>query len=269
MRGTVRGFVAAALVAVAGLPARADDPTLAGVQREFYNARYDAAAAQALALIAANQEELAAYELRTSALHFQLKAALGDHPDRDATFKQCGACAELMQAFLSDTERGRALARARLKANPADDTALFFLGKLDLNYVWLQLGTLGRRTGWEEFWEARRSLDAVLKRNPGHVRARVARAWIDYIVDTRMARGTKWLVGGGSKKRAFNAAREAAGTETDFFTRAEAEFALWDMLVRDRNLTEAIPIARKLARDFPENLQLINFLKANDRSFEP
>jgi len=62
---------------------------------------------------------------------------------------------------------------------------LFFLGKLDLNYVWLQLGPLRRKTGWDEYWEARRSLDAVLKANPRHVRARVARAWIDYIVDTR------------------------------------------------------------------------------------
>ncbi|MSO56497.1 MAG: hypothetical protein EXQ55_06190 [Acidobacteria bacterium] len=269
MLEAVRGFIAAALIAVACLPARADVPTLAGVQREFYSARYDAAAAQALALIESNQEELAAYEIRTSALHFQLKATLGSHPDKDRTFKECVACPALMNAFLSDTERGQLLARARLEANPADDTALFFLGKLDLNYVWLALGTLGRKTGWKEYWEARRSLDTVLKRNPRHVRARVARAWIDYIVDTRMALGTKWLLGGGSKNRAFSAAREAASTEADLFTRAEAEFALWEMLVRDRNLTEATPIAQKLARDFPENLELTTFLKKHDPTFQP
>jgi hypothetical protein len=31
------------------------------------------------------------------------------------------------------------------------------------------------------------------------LRARVARAWIDYIVDTRMPLGTRWLLGGGNK----------------------------------------------------------------------
>jgi hypothetical protein len=275
--------VATALVVLTGVPAGAwapppiarvqsapaEHPTLSDVQREFYNARYDAAADLALTLISANAEELAAYEIRTSAIHFQLKAALGDHPDKDKTFKQCLVCPALMKAFLSDTARGQTVARARLKTNPADESALFLLGKLDLNYVWLQLGTMGRKTGWDEYWEARKSLDSVLKRNPLHVRARVARAWIDYIVDTRMARGTRWILGGGSKKRALTAAREAVKTEADFFTHTEATFALWDMLVREKNLAEATPVARLLARDFPENRELIAFLKTNDPTFQP
>jgi len=273
----------AGLGAVACLPAGADAsqsvaldrsvpldrPALAEAQRLFYNARYDAAAALILAWRSSDTEDLAAYEIRTSALLFQLKGALGDRPDKEKTFKQCVPCPDLMAAFLSDTARGQALARARLRTNPEDDTALFFLGKLDLNYVWLQLGTLGRKTGWDQYWEARKSLDAVLKRNPRHVRARVARAWIDYIVDTRMPRGTRWVLGGGSKKRALTAVREAANTEADVFIRAEAEFALWDMQVRERNLTEAAMIARRLALDFPENRELVNFLKANDPSLQP
>jgi hypothetical protein len=48
----------------------------------------------------------------------------------------------------------------------------------------------------------------VLKRNPQHVRARLARAWIDDIVDARMPTGARWLLGGGSKKRALLAVRE-------------------------------------------------------------
>jgi hypothetical protein len=246
-----------------------DRPTLGEAQRLFYNARYDAAAALILAWRSSDTEDLAAYEIRTSALHFQLKGALGDHPDKEKTFKQCVPCPELMAAFLSDTARGQALARARLGTNPEDDAALFFLWKLDLNYVWLQLGTLGRKTGWNQYWEARKSLDALLKRNPRHVRARVSRAWIDYIVDTRMPRGARWMLGGGSKKRALIALREAARTEADFFIRAEAEFALWDMQVRERNVTEATIIARRLALDFPDNRELVNFLKANDPSYSP
>ena len=142
-----------------------------------------------------------------------------------------------MKEFFAEIQRGQTLARERLLANPMDDETLFFLGKLDLNYVWLQLGPLKRKTGWDEYWEARKSLDALLARNPGHVRARVARAWIDYIVDTKMPWGTRWVLGGGNKKKALTNIREAARVDADYFTHAEAEFALWDMQVRERDMS--------------------------------
>ena len=258
----VRLVIAAILVAASPVSARADAPALADAQRAFFNARYQTAADLALALQASDAEALAPYEVRTSALHFQLRDALGKNTDKGKAFKACVVCPELLTAFLTDTKKGQALARTRLQKDPADDDALFFLGKLNLNYVWLQLETLGRKTGWNEYWEARRSLDAALKDNPGNMRARVARAWVDYIVDTKMARGTRWVLGGGSKKRAFIGAREAAGADSEFFVRVEAEFALWEMLVRDRKLPEATTIAQRLARDFPENHKLANFLKA-------
>ncbi|HKY22454.1 MAG TPA: hypothetical protein VJM31_14660 [Vicinamibacterales bacterium] len=254
----------AAAVVIAGTSTTAvavDPPTLADAQHLFFNARYDAAADVALALHSSDAALLAAYEVRTSALHFQLRDALGSNTDKSQAFKQCAACPELLKAFLTDTAKGQAVARERLRVKPNDDEALFFLGKLNLNYVWLHLETLGRKTGWSEYWEARRSLDAALKSNPRNVRARVARAWIDFIVDTKMARGTRWILGGGSKKRAFIGARAAAGAESEFYVRVEAEFALWEMLVRDQKLPEATVLARKLAQDFPENRKLINFLK--------
>lgn len=238
-----------------------DDPlTLSDAQREFYNARYDVAAAQALDLRLADPDNLAAHELRASALHFLLKNAIGASRDKQKTFKQCEPCGAWMEAFLEETARGQALARRRLAADPADEEALFFLGRVDLNYVWLQLGTLGRKTGWDEFWEARRSLDAVLKRDPRHVRARVARAWVDYIVDTRMPRGTRWMLGGGNRKRALIALHEAAATEAEFYIRAEAEFSLWEIQVRERHFSEATHLAEKLLRDFPGNRDLLAFL---------
>ena len=248
---------------------RLDRPSLSDAQRSFYNARYDDAAARLLELRADEPEDLAAYELRTSALLFRLKAAIGEPPNKEKAFKACEMCPDLMAAFLSDTAKGQDLARARLDVDHADVAALFFLGKLNLNYVWLQLGPLGRKTGWDQYWEARRSLDAVLKRNPEHVRARVARAWIDYIVDTKMPWGTSWLLGGGNKKRAFIVMREAASTEADFYTEVEADFALWDLHVRERKMTEAVEIARGLARHFPENPELAKFLLAHDRTSIP
>jgi hypothetical protein len=109
----------------------------------------------------------------------------------------------------------------------------------------------------------------VLKRNPGHVRARVARAWIDYIVDTKLPRGTKWLLGGGNKKRGLLVVRQAANAEADFFIQAEAGFALWDMQVREGAVVDAIATARELARDFPENRDLIKFLQTHESQVRP
>ena len=262
--GTTSGLLAQQ---EAGLPQdSAPSPSLSEGQYHFYSGRYERAAAIAVALRASDANDLASYELRTSAIHFQIKRAIGDAKDRAKALAQCPTCAALMVDFLSDISRGQTLARERLKADPADQAALFLLGKIDLNYVWLQLGTLGRKTGWNEYREGRRSLDAVLARDPAHVRARVGRAWIDYIVDTRAPRGTKWILGGGSRKRALVAVRQASEAKADTFVRAEAGFALWEMLVREKDIPAAVVTAQALAREFPENAELVTFLAAHDRA---
>ena len=240
-------------------------PTLTDAQSLFYNARYEEAAGVARALRVSDTDDLASLELRSSALLFQLKALLQGRTGKEA-LKHCVTCPALIVEFLADIRRGQDAARRTLRTSPDDEAALFFLGKLDLNYVWLQLGPLRRKTGWDEYWEARRSLDAVLALNARHVRARVARAWIDYIVDTKMPWGTRWLLGGGNRKQALTDVREAAQTESDFFTHAEAEFALWDMQVRERDMAHATDVARRLARDFPDNRELAAFLEAREAS---
>jgi tetratricopeptide (TPR) repeat protein len=252
----------------ARLPADEDASTAAAVsigaaQHLFYVGHYEEAAAMALRLRRDTPDDLPAYELRTSALHFQIKRQLGDGKDRQEALKQCQPCPDLMAEMKADTTRAQAIARARLKADPNDTNALFFLGKIDLNHVWLYLGTLGQRTGWGEYWEARHSLDAVLKLDPQHVRARVARAWIDYIVDTRVPWALRWVLGGGSKKRALRVAREAATADTDFYAKTEARFALWEMLVREEDYEEALGVAEGLASDFPENRELVRFIQAH------
>jgi hypothetical protein len=244
--------------------ASAQSTTLRDAQRLFYSARYEAAAALAETLPPSDTESLAASELRSSALLFQIRRAFGNPADKDLALKACAQCRELTAAFLAEMAHGLSLARARLQANPTDEAALFFLGKLNLNYVWLQLGTFGKKTGLSEYREARRSLETVLKQNPEHVRARVARAWIDYIVDTRMPRGTKWMLGGGDKKRGLLAVQQAASASADFFSQAEAAFALWDMQVREKNLTAAVTTARALARDFPDNHEIAKFLENSE-----
>ncbi len=263
MTTTLRAAVIVALL-VPAARAFAQESTLEHAQRAFYNGKYEAAAEATLEPCSAGGDGLAACELRTAALHFRIKRALGTPDDKKKAWKQCAACPELMSAFEAALAQGLALARARLQTHPEDHAALFLLGKMNLNYVWLHLGTLGRRTGWDEYWEARHALDKVLKAQPDHVRARVARGWIDYIVDTKMPWGMGWLLGGGNKKRGLLAVREAAGAEADFFTRAEARFALWDMQVRERDLEQAVVTARELARDFPDNTELSAFIDAHD-----
>src|SRR5216683_694897 len=76
------------LLSVAQSPAAADDrASLLNAQRCFYNAHYAEAAAVALELRAAEPNELSGYELRSSALLFQLKRALDPQPDRDEALK--------------------------------------------------------------------------------------------------------------------------------------------------------------------------------------
>ena len=233
--------------------------------QHFYSARYEAAVAAAEPLTRTGPLALAALELRTSALHFQIKRLLGNTDNAGRALRQCTACPALLEAFTTDLERGKALARAVLKTEPQNESALYYLGKLDLNYVWLQLSTLGKRTGWGEYWNARRSLDAALKINPSNIRARVARAWIDYIVDTRVPFGMQWLLGGGDKKRALKTLTEAAASVvTDPFEHAEAEFALWEMLVREKRIAEATAVAVRLLKGFPDNQDLQKFMKKDD-----
>lgn len=236
-------------------------------QRFFYNGYYDQAAAEALRLCQGRPDDFSACELRTAALLFQIKKALKETGalDKATAWGRCAGCPALMSAFVAETVASQTVARAKLTVNPDDEDTLFFLGKVDLNYVWLQLGTLGRKTGWDEYWEARRSLDHALRMNPRHVRSRVARAWVDYIVGTTIPRGVRWLLGGGNKKRGLLVVRDVvAHGSGDFFIQAEATFALWDMQMRERQVAEAIATARTLLRDFPENAELRTFLSNHD-----
>ena len=244
-------------------PGTSRHESLHAAQMEYYNARYESAAALTLGPCTTEANGASACELHTAALLLQMRNTLGQPEGKGKGWEKCVSCPALLSGFKVALARGQTLTRASLEDQPNDDETLFLLGKLDLNYVWLQLGTLGHKTGWDEYWEARHALDKVLARQPQHVRARVARGWIDYIVDTKMPRMTRWLLGGGNKKRGLLAVREAAGTESDFFTRAEARFALWDMQVRERDAPGALATAGILIRDFPENQELRRFMETH------
>ena len=239
--------------------------TLDDAQRLFYTALFQEAAAVAHELTEAEPGNLAAWEVRTSALHFHLRRLVGDVKGKKAAFAKCAECPAVLSTFLDDVNRGRAAARSRLEANPMDEEAQFFLGKMDLSYLWLQLATLDRKTGWHEYWEAKHMLEDILERNPMHVRARVARAWMDYIVGTRVPWGTRWTMGGGSRNRALKMVREAAQAPADYFTQVEARFALQEMLTREGKPAEAVEVAKELLGRFPGNKDLKKFVESGGK----
>jgi hypothetical protein len=67
-------------------------------------------------------------------------------------------------------------------------------------------------------------------------------------------------MGGGSRERGLRAMREAAAAQGDFFSEVEADFALWEMLVREGRRDEALPVARELLTRFPDNEELGRFV---------
>lgn len=249
-------FAAAAPAAAAALET---------AQELFYNGQYEEAATLTRS-VAPEHVDLAVMELRTSAVLFQIRRAMGDGADKERALKACETCAALIRDFKAEFTSGRAMARDAVALHPKDATALFYLGKLNLNYVWLELGTLGHRTGWNEYWEARHSLDESLALAPSYRRARVARAWIDYIVDTRMPWGTGWLLGGGNKKKALRVMHDAATSGDDRYAYAEALFGLWDMQIREKRTADALESARRLAGMFPNNAEVARFVASGTRT---
>ena len=137
-------------VAVLTMTARADSPgSLEAAQRLFYTSKFAAAAEQALQLVSRDPANLAAWELRTSALHFQIRRASGTGKDRKAAMAACKACPPLLEVFSAEFKRGREAARQRLAEAPNDEEAMYYLAKIDTSYLFLQLSTVGKRTGWD------------------------------------------------------------------------------------------------------------------------
>ena len=235
---------------------------LAEAQRLFYSGKYKEAASEVAPLRLSDTvvTALAAYELHSSALHFLIRDLLGEAKDRQKALRACGPCADLLREMEADVVTGRAAAATRLAVAPDDVQARYYQAKIMLNRLWLQNGTLGRRTGLGDYRAARADLDRVLQRVPGHIRARVARAWIDYFVDSRVPWGFKWVFGGGDRKKAVIALQAAEAEASDPFDKAEAGFGLWNALVREQRTADARVVAERLHTTFPDNAELKKFL---------
>src|ERR1044071_10307193 len=121
-------MTATILLALTALIPPATPTDLDEAQRFFYNGRYDAADALTLTLCTGDLEGLAACELRSSTLLFQIKRVIGGQRDKDRALKQCSHCAEWMAAFKAATLSAQRVARARLEAGPQDSETGVLLG---------------------------------------------------------------------------------------------------------------------------------------------
>jgi hypothetical protein len=60
--------------------------------------------------------------------------------------------------------------------------------------------------------------------------------------------------------------REAAETASDYFTKVEAQFALWEMLAREGRRDQALVVAKELLAKFPENRDLTRFVENSGKT---
>lgn len=97
--------LAIAIGTIALLPLSAFADGIEAAQRD--NARYESAARLTLDACATDMGRVEACELRTAALLFQMRAALGDEPDKDKAWKQCASCPALLSAFKVALARGQ------------------------------------------------------------------------------------------------------------------------------------------------------------------
>src|SRR5688572_2125664 len=89
-------------------------------QHLLYNGDYEQAAGLALATRLADGENLAASELRSTALLFQIRRVFGTPEHKSRAWALCEDCDALLSEFLDETKVARAAARARLAHDATD-----------------------------------------------------------------------------------------------------------------------------------------------------
>ena len=221
-----------------------------------------------LELRASDPDNLANDEMRTSALLFQLKALLEGPSEKEADKAQalarCAACPDLIAAFVADTITARrSRARRSRPIRTRIGAVLSRQARSELRLAPARTARtpdrLGRVLGGAQITR-RRAQGAPAKRSS------TRRARLD-----RLHRRHQNAVGHavGARRRQPQAwrreVRQAAAIDADFFVHAEAEFALWNMQVRERDIAPATQVARELARDFPDNREVAKFLESHSR----
>lgn len=160
--------------------------------------------------------------------------------------------------FRELTRKTKELCEARLKANPKDTDALYYLGAVEgLKAAW---GSMVERSFMSALSNGKDSVDHhrdLLKIDPTYTDAKVTVGMYDYVVGTLpplVKLGATFIGFRGSKKRGLATLEEVA--REGHYARDDAKTLLIALLKRERRYREAYNYANELAAKYPRNYLL-------------
>ena len=164
----------------------------------------------------------------------------------------------LADSFFALSERTTALCRTRIRREPRDAEAHFYLGMTQLNRA--------QFLAWQQHAS---SAFKIMLGVPDELRAALARdssladAWFGLgMIEYLMAKSSKYTLGIGllgSKKQAYQMVRRAVARGGAF--RVPARFSLVYMLKEDGDYAGAVSTCRTMLMEYPGNRALLRILR--------
>ncbi|MET0648926.1 MAG: hypothetical protein ABW208_20130 [Pyrinomonadaceae bacterium] len=165
---------------------------------------------------------------------------------------------EVQAVFRDLTRKTKELCEARLKANPKDADALYYLGAVEgLKAAW---GSMVERSFMSAMSNGKDSVShhrELLKLDPKYTDAKVTIGMYDYVVGALpplVKLGATMIGYRGSKKRGIATLEEVA--REGRYARDDAKTMLVALLKRERRYREAYTYANELATKYPRNYLL-------------
>ena len=227
----------------------------------LYNLDYEGARRRFRELTAAFPEHPAGYQFLAAAVWLKtlnesrrLQTSLynneGFYKEKDDK-----ADPKVTEEFRELTRRTKELCEARLRANPKDTDALYYLGASEgLKAAW---GSMVERSFMSALSNGKDSVDHhrdLLKIDPSYTDAKVTVGMYDYVVGTLPALvklGATFIGVRGSKKRGLAALEEVA--RDGRWARDDAKSLLIALMKRERRFRDAYNYANELATKYPRN----------------
>jgi hypothetical protein len=230
----------------------------------LYNLEYEAARRRFRDMTVAFPTHPAGYELLAAGLWLKtlnesrrLQASLynneGFYKEKDDKVDP-----KVQAEFRELTRKTEELCEARLKANPKDTEALYYLGAVEgLKAAW---GSMVERSFMSAMSNGKDSVShhrELLKLDPTYIDAKVTIGMYDYVVGALpplVKLGATVIGYRGSKKRGIATLEEVA--RDGRYARDDAKTLLIALLKRERRFREAYNYASELAAKYPRNYLL-------------
>jgi hypothetical protein len=162
---------------------------------------------------------------------------------------------EVTALFRELTRKTQELCESRLKANPKDTDALYYLGAVEgLKAAW---GSMVERSFMSALSNGKDSVEHhrdLLKLDPNYIDAKVTIGMYDYVVGTLpplVKLGATFIGMRGSKKKGLATLEQVA--REGHWARDDARSLLIALLKRERRFRDAYTYASELAAKYPRN----------------